>query len=144
MSALIEYLDRERLKISFSTLIIQVSSINKYFGQLSDFVNQADLYGVTNGKIHLMAEMMEPPYRLYNLADKHLIPLGLEEKKDYVIVSEKRGSRERKNLLLNKPIPELEDVPWLDSIITKEGTYVWYKDQYLKKRLKDIADKRVV
>lgn len=144
MSALIEYLDRERLKISFSTLILKVSSINKYFGQLSDFVTQADLYGVTNGKIHLMAEMMEPPYKLYGLADKYLIPLGLEEKKDYVIVSEKRGSRDKKNLLLNKPIPELEDVPWLDSIITKDGTYVWYIDTHSEKKIKDIADKRVV
>ena len=77
MNELIDYLDRDRLKISFTTMIIRVSSINKYYGQLSAFVQEADLYGVTNGKIHLMAEMMDPPYGLYNLADNHLIPLGL-------------------------------------------------------------------
>lgn len=135
MSELIEYLDRDRLKISFSTLIIKVSSINKYFGQLSEFVSRADLYGVTNGKIHLMAEMMEPPYGLYKLADHHLIPLGMEEKKDYVIVSEQLLIEGSENSLLNKPIPDLKDVNWLDSIVTTAGNYVWYKDQPLKKQV---------
>lgn len=144
MSELIEYLDRERLKISFSTLIIKVSSINKFFGQLSEFVRQADLYGVTNGKIHLMAEMMEPPYGLYNLADHHLIPLGMEEKKDYVIITEKLVTKDKKNPLLDKPIPELQDVDWLDSIITREGTYVWYINRPTRKPVGDTAGKNVV
>lgn len=144
MSELIEYLDREKLKISFSTLIIKVSSINKYFGDLSEFVRRADLYGVTNGKIHLMAEMMDPPYGLYNLADHHLIPLGLEEKKDYVIVTEQLVIAGSDNSLLNKPIPDLEDLDWLDSIVTTEGNYVWYKDKPLTEQVKNKAGKGVV
>lgn len=144
MSELIDYLDREKLKISFSTLIIKVSSINKYFGELSEFVQKADLYGVTNGKIHLMAEMMEPPYGLYKLTDNHLIPLGLEEKKDYVIVTEQLLIHGEKNPLLNKPIPELRDVKWLDSVITSEGNYVWFRDKTPKKTLKSTAGKRVL
>ena len=129
MSELLEYLDRERLKISFTTLILRVSSINKYYGQLSKFVKEADLYGVTNGKIHLMAEMMEPPYGLYNIIDKHLIPLGLEEGRDYIFVTEKLvvGLNGKKNILLNKPLPELEKISWLDSLITSSGNYVWFK-----------------
>lgn len=135
MSELLEYLDRDRLKISFSTLIIRVSSINKYFGQLSEFVREADLYGVTNGKIHLMAEMMEPPYGLYNLADNHLIPLGLEEGRDYVFVTEQlvTGVDGKTGALLNQPIPDLEKIFWLDSIITKDGNYVWYQDNSISK-----------
>jgi len=108
-----------------------VSSINKYFGQLSEFVRKADLYGVTNGKIHLMAEMMEPPYGLYKLADHHLIPLGLEEKKDYIIITEHLSTSGIENPLHNHPIPELKDVDWLDSVITREGHYVWYKEKVL-------------
>jgi hypothetical protein len=130
MTEILDYLDREKLKISFSTLIIRVSSINKYFGPLAEFVKQADLYGVTNGKLYLMAEMMEPPYGLYNLVDNHFIPLGLEEGRDYVFVTEQLplvvGGTE--NPLLNKPIPELEKVNWLNSIITREGNYVWYRE----------------
>lgn len=144
MSELIEYLDRERLKISFSTLIIKVSSINKYFGQLSEFVSEANLYGVTNGKIHLMAEMMEPPYGLYKLTDHHLIPLGLEERKDYIIVTEHPLPGELEHPLLNQPIPELENIDWLDSIITREGYYVWYKEKILAGQVKTASGKRVV
>ena len=145
MSELLEYLDREKLKISFSTLIIRVSSINRYFGQLSEFVKQADLYGVTNGKIYLMAEMMEPPYGLYNLADNHLIPLGLEEGRDYLFVTEQlvMGLDGNESPLLNKPIPELRKIPWLDSCITTEGNYVWYKDTPVESPLKKTAQKRV-
>jgi len=136
MNELIDYLDRDRLKISFTTMIIRVSSINKYYGQLSAFVQEADLYGVTNGKIHLMAEMMDPPYGLYNLADNHLIPLGLEENKDYVIVTEHLviDPTGLEAHLLNKPIPALKNIPWLDSLITPEGNYVWYKESEKEKR----------
>ncbi|WP_029037903.1 hypothetical protein [Salinimicrobium xinjiangense] len=143
MSELIEYLDRERLKISFSTLIIRVSSVNEYFGQLSEFVREADLYGVTNGKIHLMAEMMDPPYGLFNLADEHPIRLGLEEKKDYVIVTEQLTTSGGENPLLNKPIPELKDVPWLNSLITREGYYVWYNDRMVDIPVKRTTQKRI-
>lgn len=145
MAELLDYLDREKLKISFSTVVIRVSSINKHFGPLADFVKQADLYGVTNGKIYLMAEMMEPPYGLYNLVDNHFIPLGLEEGRDYVFVTEQLSMEVGGNVnpLLNKPIPELEKINWLDSIITLEGNYVWYNDKKGVKPGKKTALKRV-
>lgn len=144
MSELLEYLDREKLKISFSTLIIRVSSINKHYGALSGFVKEANLYGVTNGKIHLMAEMMEPPYGLYNLADTHLIPLGLEEGKDYVFVTEQLalGMTKDEKSLLDKPIPELEKISWLDSLITAEGNYVWHKKPTPANRLETLQERR--
>lgn len=131
MTEILDYLDREKLKISFSTLIIRVSSINKYFGPLAKFVQQAGLYGVTNGKIYLMTEMMEPPYALYNLVDNHFIPLGLEEGRDYVFVTEQLpfGVDGSENPLLNHPIPELRKVSWLDSIITPEGNFIWYMEE---------------
>ncbi len=145
MTEVLDYLDRERLKISFSTLIIRVSSINKYYGPLADFVKQAELFGVTNGKIYLMAEMMEPPYGLYNLVDHHFIPLGLEEGRDYVFVTEQLSMEVGGNInpLLNKPIPELEKINWLDSIITPEGNYVWHTEKPGSKRGKKTSLKRV-
>ena len=140
----LEYLDRERLKISFSTLIIRVSSINKLYGRLSKFVKEADLYGVTNGKIYLMAEMMEPPYGLYNLADRHLIPLGLEEGRDYIFITEQLAlGMDDETSLLNKSIPELERISWLNSIITSEGNYVWYNDTVPVKPVKRALQKKV-
>lgn len=146
MSELLEYLDRECLKISFSTLVIRVSSINRYYGQLSDFVKEADLYGVTNGKIYLLAEMMEPPYGLYNLADNHLIPLGMEEGRDYVFVTEQLvlALDGTKSPLLNRSIPELARISWLDSIITEEGNYVWYCERNERQRpSKKTSEKKV-
>jgi hypothetical protein len=145
MTELLEYLDREKLKISFSTLIIKVSSINKFFGPLSEFVKQAELYGVTNGKIHLMAEMMEPPYGLYNLVDNHLIPLGLEEGRDYVFVTEQLAKEVdgSPNPRLNSSHPQLENIPWLDSLITREGNYVWHCEKSDHKPLKKSSQKKV-
>lgn len=143
MSEVLEYLDRERLKISFSTLVIRVSSINERYGRLSDFVRKADLYGVTNGKIYLMAEMMEPPYGLYNLADSHLIPLGLEEGRDYVFVTEQLALGPDKNSgsLLDKPVPDLKNISWLDSLITTEGNYIWYKEEITAPSKKAFSNK---
>lgn len=136
MSEIIDYLDRDRLKISFSTLIIRVSSVNRHYGRLSEFVRDTNLYGVTNGKIHLMAEMMEPPYGLYNLADNHLIPLDLEEGRDYVFVTEQlaKGIDGKESPFLNQPHPDLKNIPWLESLITREGNYVWYKETEKEKK----------
>lgn len=134
MTEVLEYLDRERIKISFSNLIIRVSSINTYYGQLADFVKETGLFGVTNGKIYLMSEMMEPPYGLYNLVDQHLLPLGLEEGKDYIFVNEQmpRDLEGSLNPHLNQSHPDLENISWLDSIITIEGNYVWYVEDRVK------------
>ncbi|NJW53053.1 hypothetical protein [Salinimicrobium oceani] len=121
-----------------------MSSINKYYGELSGFVREANLYGVTNGKIHLMAEMMEPPYNLYNLTDQYLIPLGLEEKRDFVLVTEQLLPGRKQKSKPARPIPELENVPWLDGIITEDGYYVWYQEKNTSENSKDIVRRKIL
>jgi len=46
-----EFLDKDQMPIVFSSLIVNVSSINKKFGALKDFMSKFDLSAQTNGKL---------------------------------------------------------------------------------------------
>lgn len=46
------------MTIVFSSLIINVSSVNEKFGGLKDFMSKFDLSGQTNGKLLIVAEMV--------------------------------------------------------------------------------------
>ena len=129
----LSYEDQERLKVVFSFLIINVESINSKFGLLKEFALANNLYGVTNGKLYGLAEMMDPPPRLYQMIDEILIPLGLEEKKDYVLTYERLlrgvdGHEDNCPSMIGEEIPECSDVTWLGSIITEKGQFVWYNE----------------
>jgi hypothetical protein len=129
MRQYINFIDNDKLTISFSALIFNVESINAKFGDLSTFVEKFDLYGKTNGKLYILIEMNEPPYHLYELIDVKLASFNFKEKVDYIIASEQLvyGVRNTITPLINKPIPECEDVQWLGSKICFDGNFVWFE-----------------
>lgn len=126
----IKYIDSECLQVTFSYLIIKVESINQKFGQLSEFSLKHDLYGATNGKLYILAEMVQPHQGLIDLITKVLKPLGFNSNEDYVLGYEQltAGARGETSPLLNKDIPDLEGVNWLGSIIKHKGNFVWFRD----------------
>lgn len=134
MKEYITYQDKEKLKISLSTLIFNVASINSKYGRLSEFVKQFELYGVTNGKLYFLSEMTDPPCYLYSLLEKRLAIFNFKNKLDYVFAYEQlTHGVDRIDALasesnINKPIPECEDVEWLESWICEDGNFIWFKD----------------
>ncbi len=60
------YEDNHRLRIVFTSLIINVNSINQQFGSLRDFENKYHLGGITNGELIITAEMCKPANHLYD------------------------------------------------------------------------------
>lgn len=125
----ITFNDSDYLTIVYSSLVINVESINKKYGVLYDFLNEFNLGGETNGKLFITAQMMDPPDELINIINKTLKPLGFEEKKDYLLCYEYlvEGVRGSISPLLNKEIPECMDVDWLGSVIRLNGNFVWHK-----------------
>jgi hypothetical protein len=137
----LKYVDDTKLEGLFSFLVIKVDSIVKKFGSIKDFAIGNDISGVTNGKLVVIYEMTEPPPYLYKLADEVLIPAGLKEYDDYVIASEQYlmiadslpDSTEvpRGQSNLNQPIPICEKAPWLGSVISDIGNFVWDKSEQI-------------
>ena len=123
----IYYSNREVLQVTFSYLIFNVESIDKKFGGLADFVAKYNLWGETNGKLHIMNEMVQPHDRLLTLIKGIKTNIKLVEKVDYVFGYEylTEGVKGDVSPLLNKEIPEFENVDWLSSVITHQGNYVW-------------------
>ena len=125
----IEYLDQEKMKISFSSLIIRIEGVNKKFGSLSRFVNKFDLWGVTNGKIFILVEMMEPPYLLIEKVQNEFSQIGLKETEDFIYAFEQALHDIKGNVspLINGPHPDCKNIFWLESQITTDGNFIWYK-----------------
>jgi len=131
----LKYVDDTMLEAKFSFLVIRVESIIKKFGSVEDFAIENGISGVTNGKLIVMYEMSEPPPFLYQLVDEVLEPAGLKEIDDYVIAFEQYlmiadslpGSKEvpRGKSNLNQPIPICDQVPWLGSVVSDIGNFVW-------------------
>jgi len=135
MKKIINYIDTDKLTITFSALIFNVESINAKFGDLSAFVEKFDLYGKTNGKLYILIEMNQPPYYLYEMMDTKLAPFNFKRKIDYVFTYERYvdDSSEEGRVDLNKELPESEGVPWLGSFVKLKGNYVWYINEEERK-----------
>ncbi|GAB2765771.1 MULTISPECIES: hypothetical protein [Bacteria] len=131
MEAQIEYTKEEVLKISFSTLVIKVNSIKEKYGDFKAFASKLGLSGVTNGKLFLIYEMMEPPYYLIEKVEKHLLPLSFKPEKDFVFIYEQMtiGLKGEPSPLLNKEHPATHEIPWLSSLIHTEGNFVWLEEK---------------
>jgi hypothetical protein len=127
----IHYTRKKKLKISFLTLIIRGDNISKYYnGSLDDLADQYDLYGVSNKRLFIRSEMSgHLPSEIDRIVNEVLIPLGLKELVDYVIVQEEliAGVDGYDEQLLNKPIPDCESISLLGSTISKKGHLIWYR-----------------
>ena len=128
------YTDKENLKVVFSYLIFNVASINKKYGSLSKFINDFELWGETNGKLYILAEMVEPHHHLHDLIYENLKWIGFKEKEDFVFGFEHltKGVKGHSPENINREIPELKNINWLGSYITHNGNYVWYVDDIKK------------
>lgn len=133
------YVDDTRIRVNFSTLIIKADSIIRKFGTVENFIVPNGISGVTNGKLVAIYEMNEPPPYLYYLEEEFLQPAGLELYNDYVFAYEQPLMIEdtspyhtkipRGPSNLNTPIPLCDKAPWLDSIISDIGNFVWDKTE---------------
>ena len=123
----INFIDVDKIGITFSNLIIKVSSINQAGLSVNDFSVENNLWGKTNGKLLVMAEMNEPLWELQNIIDKILIPRGFVFERDFVVAYEQLiyGAGNFVTPLLNQELPELIGVEWVDSEIKMDGNYIW-------------------
>lgn len=123
----IDYIEEEQLKIVFTTLVIRVKSINKYFGSLHDFCSTYKISGLSNGKLFALADMMQPSGYLNAIIDEQLIPLGFTYKEDCVILYEQltEGVERYKEQHHDYAHPETYDIKWLGSLVTRKGNFVW-------------------
>lgn len=141
----IEYRDEDQINIVFSTLIINVESLNKKKILLENFGSNYNYNCVTNGKLLFFSEMNQSSMMLNEIISDLLTPLNLILNEDYAIGYEQLiyGAGNRITPLLNKSLPELEDVKWLGSKITYEGNFIWKKD-INKIMINSITDHKVV
>ncbi len=141
----IKFICERELKVVFSSLIINVESIERLYPDgFKAFYLSDDFGGVTNGFLFLVAEMMSYPVYLYSLIDK-LQPLGFMEGRDYVIGQEELTKNPDGSSCPPHPIPWCKKADWLQSIITsKTGNMVWHSsfDKGQKAFIGNIRDER--
>ncbi len=126
----LNYEDKEVLKVSFATLIIKVESLNDKYGSLARFAESCQLWGATNGKIYYLSEMMMPPPSIDRIIDEILLPMGMIHEEDFAFVYEYMlGDCEISRQRLNRPIPGIENISWLGSIVNYQGNFLWFKEE---------------
>ena len=122
----IVYLDQEKLRIVFCSLVIRVKSVNEFYGTLKDFVRVNKLHAKTNGKILIMSEMFFPPIYLTDIHRFLLEPMGLKYGRDFLLILEKPcGNKDRTDSSFNIQMRETKESNWLKSIETNAGCFVW-------------------
>ena len=121
------------LRVTMSTLIINVNSILSKYESVELFGLLHDLWGHSNGELYVLTEMQDPPWGLHEKVEKVLHPLGFEEYDDYVFVMEKNMSpwNEKEAVGLNGPIPSCEKTDWISSIMAKNGHFICHKKSEL-------------
>jgi hypothetical protein len=126
----INFIDQDKICITFSNLIIKVSSINAAGLSVSNFSIENSLWGKTNGKLLVMTEMNEPVWELQKIIDSILIPKGFVFERDFVVVYEQliHGAGNSITPLLNQELPELIGIVWVDSVIKMDGNFIWLKN----------------
>ena len=125
---MIIYNDSDLQKIVFSSIIIKVSSVVKKFGSIAEFSIKHNFSGVTNGNLLITAEMNSPPYRLEEFVEKVLFLNGFINKLDFVFIEEMltQGVKGEVSELINKPHPHCNNINWLESIIVRDGNFIWF------------------
>ena len=125
----LEITPEERLSVIHSSLVVRVNAIYEITGlNVLQFARKHDLWGITNGKIRLLAEMVFPWDHLEHVAFDILQKNGLKEKEDFVLTYERDCYfKPFESGYLYRDIPELEGLDWLDSIILETGNWAWYK-----------------
>ncbi len=124
----ITFVSEREMKVVFSSLIINVESIERlYPGGYKSFYLDDDFYGATNGYIFIASEMMTIPTYLYSIIDNVLHPMGFEQGKDYVIGLDENTHDSDRDALADRPIPWCKDEDWIHSIIAMDhGNLVWH------------------
>jgi hypothetical protein len=122
----LKYMDEEMFVVIYNYLIINVKSINDKFGPINDFVTKYKLDGETNGKLFTMGEF-GIPQDLPKIINKILKPLGLREKKDFVLTFDRYDDPD----FVGKELPECTNVEWLGSFVHRTGmNLVWFMPLY--------------
>lgn len=130
---MIHYNDCDFIEPVFSTLVINVASIAKHFQSLQNFTETHNFSGETNGKILISAEMCTPAFRLEAFALEVLIPNGMKVNEDFLFIDEMmtEGFDGYIDPNINKEHPDCAKCNWLQSIIVKQGNFIWYSDPEL-------------
>ena len=123
----VHYVDAELISIKLSALVINASSLTNQT-TINEFVKKHNLDCKTNGKLIVLYEMNTNRPALTDFVTTHLDPDGLQLDKDYAFVTEQLtiGVEGRDQPpYLDCELEETLNLPWLSSIRTKKGCFVY-------------------
>lgn len=124
------YIPEDRLRLCFLNFVIKVDSLNQKFGTLENFANQYPFQGRTDGKI-LILTSINFVRQLESKMLAFMAKYNLEEHKDYVYVEDTVTLEVDSEFIcesIGNPIKTLSNCNWLDSIVLKEGHYIWFEE----------------
>jgi hypothetical protein len=122
-----------KLKVHCSSLILNYSSIAGNVDELREFQRNVKCNLVTNEELIITHDMMVPSEKFELIIEEVLLPKSLKWGEDFIIADEQMlyGYGEQVTPLLNKELPELVNLQWLNSEITWEGNLVWSRESQL-------------
>lgn len=129
----LDFHEEDEVKLVFVSLIVNVESINRVFGELQDFAQEYQIEGYTNGKLFMICDMMCPSEEIGQVVVNCLRPLGLKERTDFVVAEEVMVNSPGADPVgvdisyWNQEHPQLRHLDWLGSICLSDGNWIWHK-----------------
>lgn len=123
----IKFICERELSVQFSSLVINVESIEKLYPDgFKGFFLSDIIMAYTNGYLVVVYEMMGYPAYLYSIIDDILEPLGFRQGKDYVIGLDE-PTKSKGLDLPNRELNWCKEANWLRSLVAVGvGNKVWH------------------
>jgi hypothetical protein len=128
-----------RLKVHFCSLVMNFKSIAGNIEGLRELQQLVKCNFVTNQELIVTHEMLAPSDYLESIIVEYLLPRGFKWSDDFIILNEPIlfGVGDKVASFMNQGFPELENIEWLESLITENGSFVWCRDSELAKKETD-------
>lgn len=127
------YIPEAIFKLGDLNVVIRAESLNQKFGLIKNLEEHFTCEIKTDGNVVLfscenaMEFVREFENGIYDFLEKH----KLKESLDYVSIMNLEASKLNLDLFyrfyLKKPIRTIVGSQWLDSMVLKEGHYIWFK-----------------
>lgn len=130
----VEYIPQPALHFVFFCLVIRIDSVLRIHGDLPSFVEEHMPRGSVNKQLLIMSSMSCPGPEIGGLIVDVLGPKGYITNEDYAVIQEDPPMRhvEGRTRYVSLPNMSCKDVPWLGSVVTDGGNFIWFREQSRK------------
>ncbi|MFC2090805.1 hypothetical protein ACFLT1_08510 [Bacteroidota bacterium] len=119
----VKFVDQPVLSFVFFCLVVRIDSIYYLHGDPVTFIEEHIPWGTMNKDLVTFVSMSYPGQEIGRITEEVLKPAGFIYNKDYAAIQEDYPAVKKNHVYL--PNVSCRDIPWLGSVVTDGGNFIW-------------------